>query len=332
LSGHAIEARVYAEDPAHDFLPVTGTLARFRLDVGVRVDTGVEDGSVISPYYDPLLAKVVAHGRNREDATRRLADALARAEVHGTTTNRDFLVRVLRHAEFLAGRADTSFLDRHEPAELAAPLVDADGRRRAAAAAALARQAARRASARALRSLPSGWRNNPMDEPQPASFLASGGEELRVGYRFARDGTLAVLRVDAEDLPEARLHACTPERVDLEVAGVRTRYAIAAGDDGRVWVNTDDGQVDLHEQPRFADPTEALEEGTLVAPMPGTVVRLLAQVGTEVGAGQPLLVLEAMKMEHEFAAPTDGTVTELRVEEGAAVEAGAVLAVVEEAG
>ena len=330
LRGHAIEARLYAEDPAHDFLPVTGRLTRFAIDTdAVRVDTGVEDGASISPFYDPMLAKVVAHGRTRGDAARRLADALARAELHGTTTNRDFLVRVLRHPEFLAGGADTSFLDRHDPAALGAPVVGADGVRLAAAAAALAGQAERRASARVLATLPSGWRNNPLDEPQPATF-AVGEDELRVGYRFGRDGALVRLRVGDDDLEGARLHVCGPELVDLEVAGVRRRYRVAIAADGlTVHVNTDEGQVDLVEVPRFVDPAEAAEEGTLIAPMPGTVTRLLAQAGASVTAGQPLLALEAMKMEHEFTAPADGVLTELRVEEGSQVETGAVLAVVE---
>ena len=283
---------------------------------------------MVSPFYDPMLAKVVAHGRTREDAARRLAGALARAELHGTTTNRDFLVRVLRHPEFLAGDADTSFLERHDPAELAAPLVGPEATRLAAAAAALAGQAGRRAAARALRTLPSGWRNNPLQEPQPATFVA-GEEELRVGYRFARDGSLARLSVDEHELVNVRLHTCTPELVDLEVDGVRRRHRVRVGENGVVHVNTDEGQVDLTERPRFADPAAAIEEGTLIAPMPGTVTRLLAEAGAEVSAGQPLLALEAMKMEHEFTAPTDGLLTELRVEEGSQVETGAVLAVVE---
>ena len=332
LRGHAIEARLYAEDPAHDFLPVTGRLTRFALDTdAVRVDTGVGDGSVVSPFYDPMLAKVVAHGRTREDAARRLAGALARAELHGTITNRDFLVRVLRHPEFLAGDADTSFLERHDPAELGAPLVGPEGTRLAAAAAALAGQAGRRASARVLSTLASGWRNNPLEEPQPAIFTV-GGEELRVGYRFARDGSLARLSVGQHQLEGVRLHACTPELADLEVDGVRRRLRVHASREGAlVHVNTEEGQVDLIETPRFTDPAAAIEEGTLVAPMPGTVTRLLARAGAQVTAGQPLLALEAMKMEHEFTAPTDGVLTELRVEEGSQVETGAVLAVVEAA-
>jgi acetyl/propionyl-CoA carboxylase alpha subunit len=227
INGHAIEARLYAEDPANDFLPVTGTLRRFRVPDGVRVDTGVEDGSVISPYYDPMVAKVMAHGGTREEAACRLADALARAELHGTTTNRDFLVRILRHPEFLAGEADTSFLERHD---LSAPLIADRGL--AAAAAALAGQAHRRATARTLGTLPSGWRNNPS---QLQIMMFDG--DLEIDYRFDRHGRLAELRVDGEPLPRLRVHACSPEHVDLEVGGVRRSYRVADGA-----VNTAEGQ------------------------------------------------------------------------------------------
>ena len=314
INGHAIEARLYAEDPANDFLPVTGTLRRFRVPDGVRVDTGVEDGSVISPYYDPMVAKVMAHGGTREEAACRLADALARAELHGTTTNRDFLVRILRHPEFLAGEADTSFLERHD---LSAPLIADRGL--AAAAAALAGQAHRRATARTLGTLPSGWRNN----PSRLQIMMFDGD-LEIGYRFDRHGRLAELRVDGEPLPRPRVHACSPEHVDLEVGGVRRSYRVADGA-----VNTAEGQVDLHAMPRFAEPTEAVQAGSLTSPMPGAVVRVLVKLGDTVTAHQPLLVVEAMKMEHEIVAPTAGIVTELPVADGAQVEAGAILAVID---
>ena len=314
IDGHAIEARLYAEDPANDFLPVTGTLRRFRIPEGVRVDTGVEDGSVISPYYDPMVAKVVAHGRTREEAARRLADALVRAELHGTITNRDFLVRVLRHPEFLSGGADTGFLERHD---LSAPLIEDRGL--AAAAAALAGQAHRRAVAQVLGTLPSGWRNSP-SQLQTVAFE----DGIEVGYRFDRHGRLAELRVDGELLPDAVLHACTAQRVDLEVGGVRRTYSVAEGA-----VNLPDGQVDLVELPRFPDTAEQAHAGSLTSPMPGAVIRVMVEAGDPVEAHQPLLVLEAMKMEHEIVAPAAGVVAELRVEEGSQVETGAVLAVID---
>ncbi|MFY9470309.1 MAG: biotin carboxylase N-terminal domain-containing protein, partial [Solirubrobacterales bacterium] len=140
-AGHAIEVRLYAEDPASEFLPQTGTLARIELPGDVRVDSGVRDRSEVSVYYDPMLAKVIAHAPSRQEAARRLAAALRRAKLHGVTTNRDFLVRLLEHPEFLDGSTDTAFLDRHDPAQLGAPLIGDSAARLFAAAAALAARA-----------------------------------------------------------------------------------------------------------------------------------------------------------------------------------------------
>jgi acetyl/propionyl-CoA carboxylase alpha subunit len=318
LDGHAIEVRLYAEDPANDFLPVTGTLERFHVPGDVRVDTGVEDGSVISPYYDPMIAKVVAHGATRDEAARKLADALTRAQVQGTVTNRDFLVRVLRHPEFLAGTADTGFLERTDAQELAAPLLDRAQTARAALAAALAGQSARRERATVQRTLPSGWRNNP-SQAQSVTFATPHDDELTVRYRFARDGTTLT------EPAGAVLHRASRDEVDLTADGVRMTYRIGAHA-----VGTPDGEVALRELPRFVDPAAALAAGSLTSPMPGTVLRVLAEVGAPVTGGQPLLVLEAMKMEHEIVAPADGVVGELPVVAGDQVQAGAVLAVIAE--
>jgi acetyl/propionyl-CoA carboxylase alpha subunit len=310
IDGHAIEVRLYAEDPANDFLPVTGTLDRFVIDGDARVDTGVESGSVISPYYDPMIAKVIVHAGSRAEAARRLADVLARAELHGMTTNRDFLVNVLRHPEFLAGDADTGFLERHD---CSAPLLDEPAVKLAAAAHALAGQAARRAG----HTLPSGWRNNP-SQLQQVDY-----EQATIGYRFDRSGALSALEVDGAAV-SARVFACTPTQVDLEVDGVRRRYRVAPGA-----VNTAAGQADLSELPRFPDPTASAAAGSLISPMPGTVLRVLVEQDAEVEAGRPLLVLEAMKMEHEIVAPGAGVVSELRVAAGAQVETGQILAVID---
>ncbi|HUD16808.1 MAG TPA: biotin carboxylase N-terminal domain-containing protein, partial [Acidimicrobiales bacterium] len=156
--GHAIEARVYAEDPALGWLPSTGTLHRFEVGgatgaresagISVRVDSGVESGSVVSPHYDPMLAKVITHAPTRDEASSALAATLARARIHGVTTNRDLLVRTVLHPAFVAGETDTGFLDRHGLKQLAEPLVGHDALRRHALAATLADQAARRSHAR----------------------------------------------------------------------------------------------------------------------------------------------------------------------------------------
>jgi propionyl-CoA carboxylase alpha chain len=241
LRGHAIEARLYAEDPLAGFLPQAGTLHRFRVAApvppggapdgrGVRVDAGVADGSVVGVHYDPLLAKVVAHAPTRPEAARLLASTLATAQVHGLVTNRDLLVGVLRSEAFLSGDTDTGFLDHHPPAELTA----ADGSsgplttRLHAAAAALAAQAARRATATVYPAVPSGWRNNP-SQLQRADLVVPGpgpAAALSVGYRFDRSGVLVALEVDGDPLPGARLWYCTPDLVDLEVEGVRRRFEV----------------------------------------------------------------------------------------------------------
>ena len=328
LDGHAIEARLYAEDPMREFIPTVGRLDRFRVPSGLRVDSGVEDGSEIGVHYDPMLAKVIAHGPSRTEAARRLAGALARAELHGPRTNRDLLVRILRHPEFLAGQTDTGFLDRHPPAELGRPGLDAAGERLHAAAAALAGQAARRADAPVLASMPSGFRNNP-SQRQELAFEGEHGH-LGVGYRLER-GRRLTLRVGEAELEDCVLHGCTPELVDLEADGVRRRYRVAReGKGGVVDVDSALGHSRLRELERF--PTALAEEapGSLASPMHGAVLRVNAAAGDRVERGAVVMVLEAMKMEHEILAPAAGTVAELTVNAGDQVEAGTVLAVIEE--
>jgi propionyl-CoA carboxylase alpha chain len=327
ISGHAIEVRLYAEDVPAGFLPATGTLHRFRIPdlPGVRVDSGVVDGSVVGTHYDPMLAKVIAHGRTRLDAARTLARALRQAELHGVTTNRDLLVGILREEEFLAGRTDTGYLTRHDPAELGAAV---GGGVRQAAAAALAAQAGNRASARVLGGLPSGWRNVG-GAPQRTSYTL-GERTLEVAYRLNLHGRGLDLRVDGEPLGgSVALLSASPDAVELEIDGVRRAYAVHRIP-GWSFVDGPDGSAALAEVPRFADPNAVAHAGSLLAPMPGSVVRVLAEAGAAVTAGQALVVLEAMKMEHTVTAPVDGTVAEMNVGPGDQVDTGQVLAVVGE--
>jgi acyl-CoA carboxylase subunit alpha len=322
IDGHAIEVRLYAEDVPAGFLPATGTLHRFEIPdlPGVRVDSGVEDGSVVGPHYDPMLAKVIAHGRTRGEAARTLARALARARIHGVTTNRDLLVGILREPEFLAGGTDTGYLTRHAPAALGAPAAGPGH----AAVAALAAQAANRAAAPVLGGLPSGWRN--VGGPPQRVAYALGEQSLEVVYAFRRRGL--EVAVNGEPLA-VRLLRASPDAVELEVDGVRRAYAVHRVP-GWSYVDGPDGSAALVEVPRFADPFAVAHAGSLLAPMPGGVVRVLAAEGDPVTAGQPLVVLEAMKMEHTVAAPVDGVLAELAVAPGDQVDTGQVLAVVEE--
>ncbi len=324
--GHAIEARLYAEDPVHEFLPVTGTIDRFEFPdrTGLRVDSGVTSGDSVSVFYDPMLAKVIAWAETRDEAAALLAHSLQRAELHGPTTNRELLVRILRHPEFVAGATDTHFLERHNPATLGAPLPDQAGEQLAALAAALAAQSERRASAVLQKSIPSGWRNSPS---QPQRFVYQGYHgQHSIAYRFDRAG-LTVVLPGAEPRP-ARIHQVTPVRIGLELDGHLRWYRINRVEDV-IHVDGPTGYSRLKELPRFPPPTVDDDPGSLHAPMPGTVVRVLVEVGNEVLEGQAMVVLEAMKMEHTLRAPHDGIVKDVRAEAGQQVEADRILVVLE---
>ena len=326
ISGHAIEARLYAEDPRRDFLPAAGRLHRFRIEQrpGLRVDAGVRDGSVVGVHYDPLLAKVIAHAPSRAEAAALLAAALATARIHGLVSNRDLLVRVLRHEAFLAGETDTHFLERYQADELGMPLAGAAAERLAAAAAALAAQAGRRAAAPVLGGIPSGWRNNP-SQPQRVTFDGEHGE-VEVAYRFHRGGV--DLELDGGALAGVRLWHCGPDLVDLEAEGVRRRFEVQRRG-AEHFVDSPLGPVALRERPRFPETAGAVERGSLTSPLPGVVRRVTAAAGDRVAAGTVLVVVEAMKTEHRVATPHPGVVRELLVAEGQQIDAGVPLAVVD---
>jgi propionyl-CoA carboxylase alpha chain len=257
-------------------------------------------------------------------AARRLAAALDRLVAPGAVTNRDFLVNVLRHPAFLAGDTTTDFIERHRPA-LRREVAD-EHRREAALAAALAAQVARRAHGGVGRTIPSGWRNNP-SALQDCRYDAAG-REVTVGYRRERDGafTCAVDGVAAQ----ARIVAAALPHLDLEIDGVRRAWSVTFGPGGTVFVQDAHGEVVLRERPRFPEPGGTdLASGGYAAPMPGKVLDVRVVAGAMVRKGQLLLVLEAMKMEHQMVAATDGIVTEVRAAAGQQVDVGQVLLVIE---
>jgi propionyl-CoA carboxylase alpha chain len=262
-----------------------------------------------------MLAKVIAWAPTRAEAARRLSGALASAKLHGLTTNRDLLVRVLRHPAFLAGDTDTAFFAKHDLETLAQTLADNDCVRLSALAAALAEASASRASARVLGRLPSGWRNV-VSQPQVRVF-----GEHQVRYLLTRSG------LTADGFDGVSLVDATPTRVVLDVSGVRRTFDVASYSD-IVCVDSPLGPVTLERTPRFVDPATQVPAGSLLAPMPGSVVRVAVSEGDSVTEGQPLLWLEAMKMEHKIVAPATGVVASLPVTAGDQVEVGAVLAVV----
>jgi len=327
--GHAVEARLYAEDPTRDFLPMTGALRRLTVPFApaLRVDTGVREGDAVSVYYDPMIAKVIAWGEDRGTALRRLAAGLAQYRIAGLITNRDFLLRVLRHPAFAAGAVDTGFIGRHR-AELIPELAPAP--RRALAAASLARLLEEGAEARAAGAL-SGDPHSPWlrrdfwrlagDTYQDMNW--ADGDRQRL-VRIHRQG--GAYRLDIEGATsEARLSALAKGEFVLELDGVRSQMGVLS-EGGEVWVVGDDGSWRLtYIDPLAPKAAEAAAGGRLTAPMPGKVTQVLAASGETVKRGQALMVLEAMKMEHTIAAPADGRVERVNYAAGDLVEEGAEL-------
>jgi propionyl-CoA carboxylase alpha chain len=327
MDGHAIEARLYAEDPAAGFLPTTGTLLDWRpaADPRCRWDSGVEAGGVIGIEFDPMLAKVIAHAPTRTEAALRLALALERSRIRGVITNRDFLVAALRHPEFLAGHTTTAFIE--ESGAAAAGPQRSGEVRLAAVAAALSAQAGARAAAPVLRTLPSGWRNSVMP-PERAGY-ARGADVVEVSYRRQRDGRFAVEVTGAGPAGRAMVTMDQAEDgwIDLAEDGRRHRLHVFRHGD-RVWVQGPGGDVALTAIPRFPAAEPEQVAGALIAPMPGTVLAVHAQAGDTVRAGQLLMIVEAMKMEHRIAAPHAGVVGEIRARRGDQVSGGDLLAVI----
>jgi len=299
LQGHAIEVRLCAEDPYQGYLPSAGVFheVHFGNVPGVRVDSAIESGSEVPPYYDSMIAKLIAHGPTRADAARRLVKALTGATLNGPVTNRDLLIDMLsRWTELDAPGAgiDTGWLDRHELGAPAAPQP------LTIAAAALALVAERRGR------FPIGWRNNPSQLHR--QVLVRGDDEHVVQYRFDRADTLQELVVDGTTV---EIDAFTRDALHRAPVAMHGTTVFAAG-----------GRFRFGVPPRFVSPDDAGRAGSTVAPMPGKVVRLLVAAGDTVVAGQPLLSIEAMKMEHQVVSPHAGVIAEVYVQPGQQLDGG----------
>ena len=333
ITGHAIEARLYAEDPANNFLPAIGTLHAFEAPSFpmARIDTGVETGSVVGVDFDPMLAKVIVHAPTRVEAASRLALVLDTMTIAGVTTNRDFLVSTLRHDAFLAGDTTTDFIERVQPRAVFEP--DADLLAAAARAAALFAQQINRADVGVLDFMPRGYRNSSM--PAETASFTRAEQTVVVHYRSMRGGGSEIDTFVDETQIGSTVSASVIE-VDLaegtiviETDGVRsTSHVIAT--DGAVVIQAPAGSVELVAVSRFPDYTAVDVAGGQTAPMPGKVLSVHVATGDQVTAGQPLVIMVAMKMEHTITAPVDSVVGELRCAVGDQVDNGQVLVVLEE--
>lgn len=350
VSGHAIEARLYAEDSTANFAPSIGSIHAFHVPGSVRVDSAIDStvegrgpepgrpAAEVSQFYDPMLAKVIAHGDSREVAARRLASALEGTVVDGIITNRDLLVRTFRHPDFLSGNADSRFLERHDPAVLGAPLVAGAASYPYAAAAALSLQAQNRSADAHTPAVATGFRNVATAPQQvqlrPSATSGAGSGDapgldgvLVVEYRF--DGSrLTSLAVDGNQLADPEVILATPTSVDLSVDGLRRQFVVRIGDTS-VSVTGPEGVVSFARVPRFAEQVAEDVVGSTVASMPGTVVAVSVEPGDVVAVGDLLVTMEAMKMEITITASQAGTVSQVPVAPGDNVAAGTVLAVVD---
>jgi len=334
--GHAFEARLYAEDPSRDFLPAIGRLTHLEPPVEnrhVRVDTGVRQGDTVSMFYDPMIAKLIVWDEDRDAALRRLRRALADYHVAGLATNLDFLGAIAGHAAFAAGEIHTGFIERYR-AELLPPPAPVPALGLAFAALGLLLWRDEEAARAALRSgdphspwhQTNGWRLN--DDNHHDFRFTDGADSCPVTVHFVRDGW----RLDLPGGPLMARHATLADRrLTAEIGGerrtatvVRSGLDITVLHDGRTW------RIKLDDPSAKAADRDA-GDGRLAAPMPGTVVQVLVASGDGVTGGQPLIVVEAMKMEHTIKAPGDGVVTAVHYRVGDPVAEGAELLVFEAA-
>jgi len=333
--GHAIEARVYAEDPARGFLPTGGRILALREPAlpGVRVDSGVAEGVAVSSAYDPMLSKIIAWGADRAAAVRRLDGALAATAVLGITTNIAFLRTLLGHPDVIAGRLDTGLAERAAEGSVTAAVPE-----EVLAAAALERLLAREPSGppRSPWEIPDGWR---LGEPvwTELRITGNGSDPVTVAVRGrARAG--AEVRVDGGPPAPARARYDGTAALAVTYRGCTRRYVYARqegnagagvlwlGRGGHAWALTEEEPLaSRHEETGGGD-------GIVRSPMPGTVLSVKASGGERVRSGQPLLIVEAMKMEHTVSAPLDGVIAELDLAPGQQVGMDEILAIIHPSG
>ena len=319
FEGHSIEARLYAEDPNNDFLPETGTLIAFEEDyeAEARWDSGVESGSIIGTSFDPMLAKVIAYGASRSDAAAKLARALESAHIGGLKTNRDFLIATLKTEEFLEGDTTTDFIERVKPPRVLE--LNEDEINHVTAIAALWIQGINRLNDGVLGHLPSGWTNGRI--PKQNIKFNYKEEEINVTYKANKDGSFNI-----HNSSNAVVYEYFEDGIDIEFNG-RRNFSKITTSNNKILVHMPYGDILLDIVPRFVVPGMEVQAGGLVAPMPGRVIDLKVKKGSKVKAGDTLVILEAMKMEHSIKATENGVISDLFISSNDQVENGALLMV-----
>ena len=322
-SGHAIEARIYAENPNNNFLPEIGKLEKmhYPLNEGIRWDNGVESGDVVTPNYDPMLAKVIAHAETREQASKLLAKELKSTHIAGLITNKEFLVNCLENKSFLGGKTTSDFIERESKKiflDIDKGLVD-----KSMKAAVLWLQQMNKLDNERLNFLPRNWTNGIMPK-ENISFTYQEEEYIFSYENISED--IVIHRKYFERISESKA-----KLLDHNQAGIRVELdeiilsAQITKQNDLITVNLGKGDVCFKINPRFADPNEVSIEGGLVAPMPGKILKIMNKKGAKVKAGDTLIILEAMKMEHTIKSSDQGIISDLFVKVGDQVENGSLL-------
>ena len=318
--GHAIEARLYAEDPGNNFLPEIGTLHAYDTSLAseVRWDSGVDEGSIIGTDFDPMLSKVISWAPNRVDAANKLARGLEKAHMGGVVTNRQFLISCLRNESFLNGNTTTDFIER-EVLETKKNLA-ANELHQASTAIALWLAQKNRLSDPVTGFMPANWTNGRM--PLQRVKLLCMQNEIEVKYKLNKDNLYTVMDSICE------IHHCDSSGIDVEIDSHRF-YAQVTEADSIILINMPFGDVNASVLPRFLEPGNDVPEGGLVAPMPGKVIDVKVRKGSKVKAGDTLIIIEAMKMEHSIKATETGKIAKVMVRLDDQVNNGATLLVLE---
>ena len=319
-TGSSIEARLYAEDPNNDFLPEIGTLIAFEENnsAEARWDTGVNKGTVVGTDFDPMLAKIISYAPNRTDAAGKLAKALESAHIGGVKTNRDFLVNCLKTKEFLDGDTTSDFIERVKPSRKLE--INQSEIEHACAIAAMWMQQQNRNNSNVAKFMPSGWTNGRL--PNQKVTFEFENTEYDFEYKQKRDQKFLF-----SNNKEAYIYSSDEDGIDMIFDGKR-HYSRVTVSKNNILVHMPFGDVMLQLKPRFKMPGTEVTIGGLIAPMPGKVIDVKVKKGKKVKAGDTLVILEAMKMEHSIKASEDGTVSELLISVNDQVENGALLMVV----
>lgn len=326
-NGYAIECRLYAEDPLKDFFPATGTVLHWEPKqlMGLRYDSGIKSGTEVGIYYDPMLAKVIAHGSDREEAIRRMVYALKQLKCLGLTTNQGFLINLLQHPDVLAGNYNTKFLDNHFDFEALAQ-QQKEGLELACITALIYRWQEREQERKLVTNLKAGWRSN-FYQMQQEKYLI-GEEEWSVAYHYLGKQKFELTLHEKDFAVE--LIKQTDQLIQININGQTHKFTLAQKEEYYYLHHINYGQLVVAVAPRFPEVEKERIKGGYEAPMPGEILNVLVKVGQKVKEGDSLVTLLSMKMENTIAAHEDGVIEAVFVEAGEKIEAGVLLLKMEE--